>query len=357
MKRLPTVISLVEQTAEYLRNELAAGTWRGVLPGERLLCERIGISRPTLRRALSLLERQGYVDGRPNRPRRILRRHAPAPRAKKPRIMILTRDDIRQLCAIKETKIRAVANGLEKAGFAVDSLTHPALERRSVPKFLGEFVRKNPVDFWILHGPPEPVQRWFSEHQASAIIFGTPFPGVNLPSLDVDHKAVCRHAAVSFLRAGHEHLAILIPEHPRAGDLESRDGFFEGANNAASCQVLLGSERRDEFATRLRKFLFRSCPPTALLVCHPSLALSTLTFCLSFGRKVPKDLSIVSRDYEPWMPSIFPSLSHYSYSDQAFIRRFVTLVKNAIRLDVRSPKRHCLFPRYVAGGSFGPNSD
>lgn len=61
-------LSLVEQTANLLREGLDQGRWRGQLPGVVRLAEALGVSTHTLRAALLLLETEGRValseDGR-----------------------------------------------------------------------------------------------------------------------------------------------------------------------------------------------------------------------------------------------------------------------------------------------------
>src|SRR6516165_12267585 len=54
------------QIAESIGSLLASGALPPgyVLPPERLLCEQFGISRMTLRQAMSLLDREGLIDSR-----------------------------------------------------------------------------------------------------------------------------------------------------------------------------------------------------------------------------------------------------------------------------------------------------
>src|SRR5437868_5906891 len=61
-KRLPQRHSLVSQTTDILREEIARGAWAKFLPGERELAIRLCISRPTLRAALDILRREGVIE-------------------------------------------------------------------------------------------------------------------------------------------------------------------------------------------------------------------------------------------------------------------------------------------------------
>ena len=49
-----------------------------------------------------------------------------------------------------------------------------------------------------------------------------------LPSVDIDHRALCRHSAALFLRHGHRQLALFLERGGHGGDVESEQGFREG---------------------------------------------------------------------------------------------------------------------------------
>ena len=72
MKPLPPRPSLITHSVEHLRASLAKSEWPEVLPSERALCFRLGISRPSLRLVLAQLEREGLISPVKNRSRRVL---------------------------------------------------------------------------------------------------------------------------------------------------------------------------------------------------------------------------------------------------------------------------------------------
>ena len=79
---LPQRPSLVALTLEAMRAGLRTGLWRDHLPGERDLCERFQVSRPTVRAALAQLQREGLLELTHGQRRRILatpRAQAPGP--------------------------------------------------------------------------------------------------------------------------------------------------------------------------------------------------------------------------------------------------------------------------------------
>ena len=64
-----TSSTVVNAVVEKLRQALARGQWRSgeMLPGQRELAEQMGISRPSLREAVTVLETLGLVRSMPGK--------------------------------------------------------------------------------------------------------------------------------------------------------------------------------------------------------------------------------------------------------------------------------------------------
>jgi len=62
-------VSLIDQVVEELKLAVVSGTYEvgEKLPGEHALCERLGVSRPTVREALRVVQAIGLVELRPGR--------------------------------------------------------------------------------------------------------------------------------------------------------------------------------------------------------------------------------------------------------------------------------------------------
>src|ERR1051326_7928005 len=86
MIEIPKRHSLVEQAAESLRRSLHTPEWADRLPPERQLSDLLQVSRPTLREALKLLEREGSLRISSGG-RRIPVLHRPTPRPRRPRLV------------------------------------------------------------------------------------------------------------------------------------------------------------------------------------------------------------------------------------------------------------------------------
>ena len=73
-----TSSTVVNSVVEKLRAALARGEWRSgeMLPGQRELAEKLGISRPSLREAIIVLETLGLVRTMPSKGVVVLQAHA-----------------------------------------------------------------------------------------------------------------------------------------------------------------------------------------------------------------------------------------------------------------------------------------
>jgi LacI family transcriptional regulator len=102
---------------------------------------------------------------------------------------------------------------------------------------LQRLVRQNPSLCWILVLADEATQRWFAENHVPCVVAGSAFAGLDLPSVDLDHRMLCRHAAGVLLGLGHRRIALLNHKSRRAGDVESELGFIEGLRNSPHADV------------------------------------------------------------------------------------------------------------------------
>ena len=90
MPLLPQRVSLVGQTVAAVREGIATGEWTGHLPGELELCERLQVSRVTLRSALRQLTREGLVRARQGSRREIIAGGKKRRPAATPRVVLLS---------------------------------------------------------------------------------------------------------------------------------------------------------------------------------------------------------------------------------------------------------------------------
>lgn len=342
---------LATRAAEWLREGIRTGVWRQRLPGERVLSERAGISRPVLREGLRRLEDAGVLVRESNRRRIIVSPLPPARTATAPAKVIFLVGADEEISLLSERRIfHHVTERLWRSGVETEVRRHPSLERSSAGRVLAEWTDSEPPDTrWVLLSVSRHVQRWFSDRSFPALVVGSVYPGVVLRSFDTDYRAIGRHAAARFLGSGHRNILLLSLERPRAGDLECEAGFVEtcGSFTGQGLRYAVVRTRRnpEDFAQLLRRTCLGTSAPTAILVCHAQLALTALTLLQSSGRRIPEDISLLCRDEEKFLAFTRPAVAHYCHDDDTHPRRLARFI-----LGTRASLK--IVPRFVNAASF-----
>lgn len=345
---------LAVRAAEALRQAIKGGEWAGWLPGERSLSERLGVSRPTLRRALAELERQGWLSVSQGRRRRIRLpgREAVVRRA----VAMLTPTPLEDLPAQIILWIDLLKERLEAEGwqfeFHCDRACYSgrpdrALERRVIPTNAGA---------WLLLRTTRSAQHWFMKKGVPCVLSGTCHDGIDLPAVDVDLRAVCRHAAGLFLGRGHRRICLLTPRGGQAGDVASETGFTDAFSRGHGESGGAIVERHDGTVCGVRRaierLLKRRDRPTALIVARSAPALTALTHLQRLGCRVPGDIAMIARDDDHFLEHTSPELARYRYDPTLHARRLFRLLME--RASGPCCRRVYGMARLIDGETLGP---
>jgi DNA-binding LacI/PurR family transcriptional regulator len=359
MNRLPQRVSLVSQTAGILRDELLSGAWARWLPGEHDLCSKLQVSRVTLRAALAQLEREGLLKGGQGRRREavVSARRVPSDSASKV-VALLSPVPLEAMQRFALYWIDDLREHLGAAGYRLElPLTSLGKTARPERGLAALALRLRPAG-WVLYQSAAPVQEWFARRGLPCVVAGSCHPAVQLPAVDLDYRAACRHAAALFLARGHRCLAFLNPDPGLAGDQESAAGFREalrGAESADSETLIAGHTGTiPSLCQRVDALLRRPRRPTAWLVSKPHHFL-TVTGCLARrGVRVPDEVALISRDHDGFLEHMLPSVARYVANPDAMARRISRIVLELVAGGAVKPVCHRLMPGFVDGETLGP---
>lgn len=350
---LPRRSPLSVQCIAALRQGLAAGAWREYLPGERRLCDLFQVSRPTLRSALRQLAQEGVIETHQGRRNRIVLPPArPAPAGGL--IVLVSQQPITETSLPTYKGISEMRTHLAQQGFATAALVCPPHSPRAQERRLEVFTRQNPVLCCVLLSVSRDIQAWFARREIPALVLGSCHPDVRLPSLDVDYRAVCRHAAGILRAKGHRRLALVVPDAGVAGDLASEEGFREGGldpDGEAEPIILRHRGTPAHLEAKLDALLSSANPPTALVVAKPAHAFRTVMHLARRGIRVPDAVSLIARDWDPLFEG---ALSHYRFDDDAFAHRLSRLMAQMTTQGRLPAGPSLILPRFVAGGTVRP---
>ncbi len=349
--------SLVEQAVETLRDALDEGTWVGRLPGERELSRQLNISRPTLRAALALLERDGLLKVARGRQRVIVGRRTGRALPKNRTVGLLTPLPLQEVPPFALCWMDRLRELLARSGLQLEIHSGRRWYSRRPEKDLAALTAQSPAEIWLLFMTNERMQRWFVQSQLPAVLSGSSHAGIDLPSVDFDYRAVCRHAVGQFLRRGHRRIALLIQGSEAAGDRESEAGFLEafakGTGTTASSIIAHHDGTPEGIRQRLRNLLNGDAPPTAFLVARSMPALMVASELLRLGLRVPRDASVIARDSDHFHEFFSPQLARYRADPEVHARRLVRIVMDLSGEGANRSKGIRIMPEFFPGESLG----
>ncbi|MBI5769079.1 MAG: substrate-binding domain-containing protein [Verrucomicrobia bacterium] len=345
---IPERTYLSTQAATTLRRAIEEGRWREFLPSERRLCSLLRVSRPTIRAAVHLLAEEGWLKVQQGRRSRLLAGRK-SRRAQRSRLVVLvsTQPVSRWPQSIYHS-ITEMRVHLTEQGFATEFLLCQARSTTAQCQKIETFLGENPVLCWVLLSVPKDLQLWFSAQRLPALVVGTCHPGVSLPSLDIDYRAVCRHAAGLFLSKGHRRLALIVRDSDRAGDLASEEGFCDAVAHHDACdqaraRVVRHNGTVQHLHLRLDDLFNGPQPPTALLVAQPQHTIRVLTYLARRGLTVPGQVSLIGRDRELLFDD---AIAQYKYDGDAFGRQLSHLMLQMVGQGCLAPVPTLVFPTY-----------
>ena len=355
---LPERSSLVAQTVAILRSNLRGGVWKDFLPGELELCERLQISRITLRAALHQLQREKLIKAGRGRRRQILAHMIPRlSRTQNNLVVLLSPVSILTLPTGVLFWVDALRERLGAAGYRLDFHSSQACYSKRPGRAIEAIVHQLRPAGWVLHLSTESLQREFSERGLPCVIAGSPHPSVELSSVDIDYAATCRHAAGILASRGRRRVALLMPHSGQAGNLQSERGFQEAGEKLRGSGVETLVAHHDgtleSVCRKLDGLLGGSRPVDGLLVAKPPHVITTVSHLLRKGIKLPQKVAVISRDDDPVFDSLVPLVARYKWNPTTFARKVSRLVIELVREGVNVNHNYCLMPTLVEGETLG----
>lgn len=347
---MPRRTSLAETAAQTLLAQLDSGQWTKFLPGERVLCEELQISRPTLRLALQVLERKGRLEVTQGRQRRIIgSRTGGLPKVGRQVIGMLSSVPMQALPPFVLCWIDEVRSDLAKAGYRLEFHSHAVGTACHAGRILERLVHGAAASVWILLLEAPAVQHWFQSRKLPCLVAGSCAPGISLSSVDIDYRATCRHAAGVFRRSGHDRLALVIPAGGLGGDAQSEAGFGEGTAAGPSPLILRHDGTPGDILRHLESSLRVSSPPTGFLVARSAHMLSVLTWLLRRGCRMPSGAAVISRDDDAFLDFVTPHVARYRSHPVTFARRVSHAVLQMAASGTAPQRPIRLMPRFLPG--------
>lgn len=199
------------------------------------------------------------------------------------------------------------------------------------------------------------MQRWFADRGLPVILVGAAFPGIGLPSVEFDHAAIAQHAAATLAAAGHERTAILLQRTGSAADETTSRAFADGRRRGAPAPLVLEHDgTMAQIESRLRRLAAMPQRPTALFVTKSHVIPAAYTLLPRLGLEIPRDLSVICREDDPFLDYLAPAVARYHSDSSALARKLAVALVRLARGQPVTLRHDRLMPRYVQGRSVAP---
>ncbi len=345
-------LSLVAQSAATLRAHIGSRSAGETLPSERALCVQLGISRMTLRAALARLADEGLIRRAKGKRHSIVVTEPGRSPATSRDVIILSPLPLHSLDPRIIFWIDELREALAKEGYKLEFLQRQIYYSKHPAHALENLVAQLRPAAWLLYLSTREMQGWFSDRGLPAIIPGSRYPEVKLPSVDVDYRATCRHAAGQLLARGHERVALLGPRSAAGGDLESERAFQEATAKVGGI-VVYHDGSVSSVCSQLDKLRGQPRPITGFLVSRPAHALTALCHLVRRGVRFPKDAVLIARDHDSFLEHAVPSPARYQVDPVLFAHKLSRLVIEIASGGDTRARDYRVMPSLIPGDTLG----
>jgi DNA-binding LacI/PurR family transcriptional regulator len=256
------------------------------------------------------------------------------------------------LLELEETRLR-----LEAQGRALHFVSPNIFHLKNPDRQLRTLVRDKASAAWLLYIAGESVQRWFADQGIPALVFGSPFPGIDLPYITDDWGATAYHAGLQLARQGHRCIGILEFYERFPGLVAEEQGLeraLAGVNPPGRVLAFMDDRSPASVAQSLEQAFSLPERPTALVLSRAAQVLTCLSWLASRGLRVPDDISLVSLANDSWFEDLHPPIAHYRSDSKDLSRQIAQRVLELADGGLPSSKSLMTQREYVPGATIGP---
>ena len=343
-------LSIADQAAGALRQAIRSGEIGDPLPGTHQLAAHFGISRPSISAALALLATEGLVVISKGRRTQLTGGGAHSPPLP-PAVCVLCPVASSTPLFVEHPVMLEMHVAFASLGVRWEAVFEPRLYTERPEARLKQLVTNRPHVCWILFSVPERIQQWFAAADVPVLVVGSCLSALKLPSADLNYGAVAWHAAGAMMHHGHRHIALIQPAKPQPGDVATRAEFLRYAERHGAGVTVTdwhAPERIAECGAKLDRLLAGPQPPTALFI---MLTIMIMMRLIGSGIRIPREISIVSRDTHDLIDAALPELTRYTSTAIKLASRAVKLAMYLIAGHKIPEKPSLVMPAFVAGST------
>ena len=347
-------LTITEQVAAHLREELLRGRWTVEMPGRHEVGAELGVSDQTAEAGMVQLEKEGMlIPQGPGRRRRI-ELPAGVVATTSLRVGILGFDKLFR----REPYMVELQHQLKEAGHYVEYASKTLLDLKMDVRQVARLVSVSKVDAWVVCASSREILEWFAAQPMPTFALMGRRTGLPLAAVGPYKAQAFSEVARRLVALGHRRVVLLVREElrkPRPATMIQTAflGELEAHGIQTSSYNLPDWTETPAGFRQVLESLFKLSRPTALILDEAWAVVPTLQFCLAHGIQIPRHLSLVCSDPDPSFDWCVPPISHIRWEPNLMVLRVVRWVNNLARgkRDVRQTLTKAAF---FEGGTIGP---
>jgi len=359
-------ITVIDQAESALLELLRQGRWKGRLPGYQVLADVVGVSVPTVGRAVSRLVQSGILVSRGQRKSFAISETALGPSArpavaappKRERyLLILAPTSLELLDSWSRAFVTDVIRQMTREGWRCDFEPLDYLDVNRTSRKWDKLLDRHPATHLaVIKGSPL-IAEWAISHGLKVLFLGGSIGDTRVTRLGFNIGEIAAEAARRAAELGHRRMMVPLFEVPPKAkttlpeSIAPHVGLSPEAVMRQGMVFYLGSTDPQRRLRALDQH-FRSVQPTFILAVFWKDYLQVTGYLHARGLRVPADVSVVACGYDPQMPYVIPAPSYFNLRVETVLRQV------HIWLRGRKPDRSALIKAipgsFVKGATLGP---
>jgi DNA-binding LacI/PurR family transcriptional regulator len=346
--------TIPEQAAAHLREGISSGRWVGEMPGRDQLAADLGISQRSAQKAMALLVNEGLLVPQGQGRSSLIRLPEKGFEVSPLRVGILDYDNC------KSDYMNELRHQLEEAGHISVTSQKGLQELGMNVKRVARVVRDTKADAWVVFAGSREILQWFVDNDIKVFAlagrrFELPIAGTG-PDKAAGYTEVVHRLA----NLGHKRITLLCGRHLRKPFPSKFNRDYLDALKDAGLPVgdhnLPDWEPGSEGLHKILNSLFKTTPPTALLLDEIHVFHAAYHFLAQRQLKVPQDVSLVCTDGSGDFAWCKPTVAHITWDYSPIVRRIMRWVNNIAR-GIDDSRQSFTKAKFIDGGTIGPAPD
>lgn len=353
------LLSIGEQTVDYLRKGIREGRWSGRLPGVVRLAAECDVSTGVVRAALWQLEAEGLITaGGLGRCRSIAAGGRDRTQLRALRIGILLHDaKVAQVSDQGSRVVIEIQRKLETAGHTVVFTKKSQGDLKHNVRLIARQTEATPADAWLVVSGSSGVLEWFASQTVPCIALYGRSGGLSIARTGPEKIPALIAAMRHLIDLGHRRIVFITASPRRKPTLGRAERAFLAELTAHGIAVgdynLPDWEETPKGLTALLERLFHTTPPTALILDETPQFIAAMQFLARRNIQIPSQISMVSTDSQETFVWCNPPISHVMWDPKPIVRHVVRWVSDVQR--GKLDRRTVNFPaQFIPGESIGP---